>query len=82
MAATVHNLTGLRVNHVLYVDLAGFQGVVDTLHGVDMCIPAENVNTPDGRIVDELTALDVDAGVPDAAGRPGARLRAHPSPSL
>ena len=23
----------------LYVDLAGFQGVVDTLGGVDMCIP-------------------------------------------
>ncbi len=62
VAATVHNLTGLRVNHVLYVDLAGFQGVVDTLQGVDMCIPAENVNTPDGRIVDELTALDVTPG--------------------
>ena len=27
-----------------------------------MCIPAENVNTPDGRIVDELTALDVKPG--------------------
>ena len=62
VAATVHKLTGLRVNHVLYVDLAGFQGVVDTLGGVDMCIPAENVNTPDGRIVDELTALDVMPG--------------------
>jgi LCP family protein required for cell wall assembly len=62
VAATVHKLTGLRVNHVLYVDLAGFQGVVDTLGGVDMCIPAENVNTPDGRIVDELTALDVKPG--------------------
>jgi LCP family protein required for cell wall assembly len=62
VAATVHELTGLRVNHVLYVDLAGFQGVVDTLGGVDMCIPAENVNTPDGRIVDELTALNVEPG--------------------
>jgi LCP family protein required for cell wall assembly len=62
VAATVHKLTGLRINHVLYVDLAGFQGVVDTLGGVDMCIPAENVNTPDGRIVDELTALDVTPG--------------------
>ena len=60
--ATVHKLTGLKINHVLYVDLAGFQGVVDTLGGVDMCIPAENVNTPDGRIVDELTALDVTPG--------------------
>jgi LCP family protein required for cell wall assembly len=62
VAATVHKLTGLKVNHVLYVDLAGFQGVIDTLGGVEMCIPGENVNTPDGRIVDELTALDVQPG--------------------
>jgi LCP family protein required for cell wall assembly len=62
VAATVHTLTGLKINHVLYVDLAGFQGVIDTLGGVDMCIPGENVNTPDGRIVDELTALDVKPG--------------------
>lgn len=62
VAATVHKLTGLKVNHVLYVDLAGFQGVIDTLGGVEMCIPGENVNTPDGRIVDELTALDVEPG--------------------
>jgi LCP family protein required for cell wall assembly len=46
MAQVIHNLTGLTINHVLYVDLAGFQGVVDTLGGVTMCIPAENVNTP------------------------------------
>jgi LCP family protein required for cell wall assembly len=46
MAETIHDLTGLKVNHVLYVDLAGFEGVVDTLGGVTMCIPAENVNTP------------------------------------
>ena len=62
VAATVHKLTGLKINHVLYVDLAGFQGVIDTLGGVQMCIPSENVNTPDGRIVDELTALDVEPG--------------------
>ncbi|MET0801501.1 MAG: LCP family protein [Actinomycetota bacterium] len=62
VAATVHKLTGLKINHALYVDLAGFQGIVDTLKGVEMCIPAENVNTPDGRIVDELTALDVKPG--------------------
>jgi LCP family protein required for cell wall assembly len=68
VAATVHKLTGLRVNHVLYVDLAGFQGVIDTLGGVDMCIPAENVNTPDGRIVDELTALDIEPGCQSLPG--------------
>ena len=46
VAETVHDLTGLRINHYVYVDLAGFQGIVETLDGVEMCIPAENVNTP------------------------------------
>ena len=46
MAQTVSNLTGLRIDHYLYVDLRGFQRVVDTLGGVDMCVPAYNVNTP------------------------------------
>ena len=46
MAKTVTNLTGLGIEHYLYVDLAGFQKVVDTLGGVDMCIPAFDVNTP------------------------------------
>jgi LCP family protein required for cell wall assembly len=46
VARTVKQLTGLRINHVLYVDLAGFQNVVDTLGGVDLCIPAYQVNTP------------------------------------
>ena len=40
------NSPGSRSTTCLYVDLAGFQGVVETLGGVDMCIPAENVNTP------------------------------------
>ena len=46
VADTVQKLTGLQVDHVLYVDLAGFQGLVETLGGVDMCISGENVNTP------------------------------------
>jgi LCP family protein required for cell wall assembly len=46
VAKTIHALTGLKINHYLYVDLAGFQGVVKTLGGVDMCISGENVNTP------------------------------------
>ena len=46
VAETVHDITGLRINHYVYVDLAGFQGIVETLGGVEMCIPAENVNTP------------------------------------
>ena len=28
VAKTVEELSGLKINHVLYVDLAGFQGIV------------------------------------------------------
>jgi anionic cell wall polymer biosynthesis LytR-Cps2A-Psr (LCP) family protein len=45
-AQTVSNLTGLEIHHYLYVDLEGFRRTVNTLGGVDMCIPAYNVNTP------------------------------------
>jgi LCP family protein required for cell wall assembly len=76
VAETVQDLTGLHVDHVLYVDLAGFQGVVETLGGVDMCITGENVNTPGyvegegesvyypepGYIADPLTGLHVKPG--------------------
>ena len=54
MIRTIHRLTGLRVNHVLYVDLAGFQGVIDSMGGVDMCIPFD--------MQDPLTGLDLRAG--------------------
>ena len=46
VAQTVANLTGLTIHHYLYVDLEGFRRTVNTLGGVDMCIPAYNVNTP------------------------------------
>jgi LCP family protein required for cell wall assembly len=46
VARTIEQLTGLRIHHVLYVDLAGFQHVVDALGGVDLCIPSYQVNTP------------------------------------
>jgi anionic cell wall polymer biosynthesis LytR-Cps2A-Psr (LCP) family protein len=46
MAETVANLTHLSIEHYLFVDLQGFRDVVDTIGGVDMCIPAYNVNTP------------------------------------
>jgi LCP family protein required for cell wall assembly len=54
VAKTIHRLTGLTVNHFLYVDLRGFQKVVDTLGGVDMCIPFA--------VQDPLSALDLKAG--------------------
>jgi len=46
MADTVTNLTGIPIDHYLYVDLGGFEKVVDTLGGVNMCIPTYDVNTP------------------------------------
>jgi LCP family protein required for cell wall assembly len=62
VAETIHRLTGLKINHYLYVNLAGFEGIVNTLGGVYMCVGAENVNTSDGRITDPLTGLDVKPG--------------------
>jgi LCP family protein required for cell wall assembly len=46
MAETVTSLTGLSIDHYLYIDLAGFENVVETLGGVTLCIPEYQVNTP------------------------------------
>jgi LCP family protein required for cell wall assembly len=46
MADTITRLTGLRIDHYLYIDLAGFEQVVETLGGVTLCIPSNEVNTP------------------------------------
>lgn len=54
VAATVHELTGMPVDHIMYVDLAGFQGLVDALGGVEMCVPFP--------MQDVLTGLDISAG--------------------
>ena len=54
VARTVTNLTGIRIDHVLYVDLNGFSDIVDALGGVEMCIPYP--------MQDELTGLDLAAG--------------------
>jgi LCP family protein required for cell wall assembly len=62
MAQTVADLTGLRIDHYLYVDLAGFQGVVDTLGGVEMCPPGYLADPATGRIQDVLTGLDIEPG--------------------
>ncbi|HET9672497.1 MAG TPA: LCP family protein, partial [Actinomycetota bacterium] len=61
VAKTIHRLTGLTVNHYLYVDLLGFQQVVDTLGGVEMCIPFA--------VQDPLSALDLQAGCQTLDGR-------------
>ncbi|HKT05463.1 MAG TPA: LCP family protein [Rugosimonospora sp.] len=37
---TVEQLTGIRVDHFLILDFAGFQSIVDTLNGVDVQVAA------------------------------------------
>ncbi|MGZ5354594.1 MAG: LCP family protein [Actinomycetota bacterium] len=54
VARTVKQLTGMQIHHVMYVSLAGFQGLVDALGGVDLCVPFA--------MQDELTGLDIPAG--------------------
>lgn len=58
---TVHRLTGLTINHFLYVDLLGFQKIVETLGGVEMCVPFE--------VHDPLAGLDLTPGCQTLDGR-------------
>jgi LCP family protein required for cell wall assembly len=51
VARTVRRITGLQMNHMLYVNLAGFQHVVDAIGGVPMCV--------DRPLYDELAGLDI-----------------------
>lgn len=61
-AQTVANLTGVRIDHYLYVDLAGFRDIVDTLGGVEMCPPGYLADPETGRISDWWTGLDIAPG--------------------
>jgi LCP family protein required for cell wall assembly len=61
VARVVKSLTGMQVHHVLYVDLARFQKLVDALGGVDMCVPYP--------MYDPLTLLDIPAGCQHFDGR-------------
>jgi LCP family protein required for cell wall assembly len=51
VARTIKSLTGLQINHVMYVNLAGFQNVVDALGGVPMCV--------DRPLYDQLAGLNI-----------------------
>ncbi|MGH2590420.1 MAG: LCP family protein, partial [Actinomycetota bacterium] len=61
VARVVKGLTGMQIHHVLYVDLAGFQGLVDALGGVDMCVPYP--------MFDPQSLLDIPAGCQHFDGR-------------
>jgi LCP family protein required for cell wall assembly len=61
MARTIERLTGLEVDHFLFVDLAGFQGIVDAIGGVPICV--------DRPMLDAYTGLDLpEAGCYDMDG--------------
>jgi LCP family protein required for cell wall assembly len=60
VAKTIENLTGLHINHFMYVNLAGFEGVVNALGGVRMCVPYP--------MQDIKTALNIPAGCQEFDG--------------
>lgn len=48
---TVQENTGLAIDHVVVVDMVGFQQMIDAIGGVDICIPSP--------MKDEYTGLDI-----------------------
>jgi LCP family protein required for cell wall assembly len=61
VARTVKSITGMQIHHVMYVNLLGFQKLVDALGGVDMCVPYP--------MYDPLALLDIQAGCQHFDGR-------------
>jgi len=53
--STVQANTGLTIDHVVIVDFAGFQNMINAIGGVDMCIAQD--------VKDKYTGLDLTAGV-------------------
>lgn len=55
LSATVQDLTGMRVDHFVQIDFIGFQRMVNTLGGIDVCLrePAR----------DKRSGIDLPAGV-------------------
>lgn len=52
--SAVQSLTGVTINHVAVVDMAGFQQMIDAIGGVDICVPTA--------MKDKYTGLDITAG--------------------
>ncbi|HEY0806771.1 MAG TPA: LCP family protein, partial [Pseudonocardiaceae bacterium] len=48
---TVQQLTGLRINHFVGIDLGGFRGLANSVGGVDMCVKAPLADAALGTIV-------------------------------
>lgn len=60
-ARQVEQLTGLRVDHYLTLDFAGFKDMVDAVHGVTVCIPED--------IDDREHGIFLEAGTRELGGK-------------
>ena len=71
-AKTVQELTGLQINHVVVVDLGGFESIVDAVGTVPFCTPVQLVDDPSrfpGYVPgDGGSGLYLDAGCHDLDG--------------
>jgi LCP family protein required for cell wall assembly len=60
-ARQFEQLTGVRIDHYVVVDFASFEGMVDSVGGVDVCIPEP--------IVDPKHGINIPAGTRKLTGR-------------
>ena len=60
-AQQFEQLTGVFVDHIVVVDFAGFEGMVDAIGGVPVCIPED--------IVDPAHGINIPAGTREIEGR-------------
>lgn len=66
LTKVIQKLSGLKINHFVGLDFAGFESMVDTVGGVEVCTPAPIVDTelgtvlatPGRQIINGSTALD------------------------
>ena len=54
-------ITGVRIDHYVVVDFAGFEDMVDAIDGVEVCIPED--------IYDPEHGINIPAGTREIAGR-------------
>lgn len=72
MVRTVEGMTGIRIDHYVSVDLAGFQRITDAIGGVDVCIKrstlVENSTNDDGQSVRSTNTKDPYSGFAGQVG--------------
>ena len=68
---TIENVTGLRIDHYVEVGFGGFASVIDSVGGVNMCLPKA--------MKDQDAHIDLPAGCQELDGVNGARVRPVPA---